>query len=262
MKKILKIITWTLLLGGFSTLIGFMDVKNRDTLCRDLRITIDYGGSDKLITQEDIRELIYRLSDTLAGQKLKAIDCRKLEDALGRHVYLKEAQVYTTINGLVNVRVKQRTPVVRIMNTVYPGFYLDDEGIMMPLNPGLVARVVVARGSINEICLPGYSIREAALNKGMNSHVAVGKVYAVAEFIHRDSQLRSLIDQIYVNDRGEIELIPVFGRHTIIFGEAGEVEAKFAKLKVFYRNGLTKIGWDKYSIINLKYRDQVVCTKK
>jgi len=262
MKKILKIFTWLLLLGGFSTLIGFMDVKNRDTLCRDLRISIDYGMSDKLITREDIRDLIFGLSDTLTGQRLEAIDCRKLEDALGRHVYLKDAQVYTTINGLVNVRVRQRTPVVRIMTAAYPGFYLDDEGTMMPLNPGLVARVVVARGSINEICLPGYDIRQATPAKDLNNHAAIGKVYAVAEFIHGDGQLRSLIDQIYINDLGEIELIPVFGRHTIIFGEASEIQAKFAKLKVFYRNGLTKIGWDRYSVINLKYRDQVVCTKK
>ena len=40
-------------------------------------------------------------------------------------------------------------------------------------------------------------------------------------------------------------------------------EEKFEKLKMFYTEGLNKTdGWNKYSTINIKYKNQVVCTKK
>ena len=40
------------------------------------------------------------------------------------------------------------------------------------------------------------------------------------------------------------------------------MKEKLEKLKVFYKEGLTKVGWDKYSVINLKYKGQVVCERK
>jgi cell division protein FtsQ len=48
-----------------------------------------------------------------------------------------------------------------------------------------------------------------------------------------------------------------------VFGEAKDFEEKFEKLKTFYTEGLNKTdGWNKYSTINIKYKNQVVCTKK
>jgi cell division protein FtsQ len=48
-----------------------------------------------------------------------------------------------------------------------------------------------------------------------------------------------------------------------VFGDAKDFEEKFEKLKTFYTEGLNKTdGWNKYSTINIKYKNQVVCTKK
>ena len=52
------------------------------------------------------------------------------------------------------------------------------------------------------------------------------------------------------------------GSHKIILGSAHDLEKKFEKLKVFYRKGLEKVGWDRYQTINLKFENQVVCTKR
>ena len=60
----------------------------------------------------------------------------------------------------------------------------------------------------------------------------------------------------------DIELIPRVGNHTIVFGDANQIESKFEKLIVFYNKGLSNTGWNEYSVINLKYEGQVVCTKR
>ena len=49
------------------------------------------------------------------------------------------------------------------------------------------------------------------------------------------------------------------------FGSANsrsEVESKFEKLKVFYKEAMPYEGWRKYDEISLKYNGQIVCKKK
>jgi cell division protein FtsQ len=85
----------------------------------------------------------------------------------------------------------------------------------------------------------------------------------MADYIRKDSVLNNLVHQIKVLPDKEFELYLAIGNHKILFGEAVDIEAKFKKLKLFYTDGLNKTdGWNKYSIINIKYKNQVVCTKK
>jgi cell division protein FtsQ len=71
------------------------------------------------------------------------------------------------------------------------------------------------------------------------------------------------VQQLYVNANGEIEFIPRIGNHTVILGDDQLLESKFNKLLLFYQEGMNKKGgWNQYSTINLKFKNQVVCTKK
>jgi len=64
-----------------------------------------------------------------------------------------------------------------------------------------------------------------------------------------------------VNGAGEIELISRVGNQPVLFGDINDMEEKFDKLLLFYKEGLSKTGWNQYKTINLTYKDQVVCTK-
>ena len=88
-------------------------------------------------------------------------------------------------------------------------------------------------------------------------------IFTISLYSSQDSVLNSLIHQINITPDKEIELYPAIGDHKIIFGEGNDFEEKFNKLKLFYTEGLNKTdGWNKYSVINIKYKNQVVCTKK
>lgn len=60
----------------------------------------------------------------------------------------------------------------------------------------------------------------------------------------------------------EVELIPRVGRFRIVLGSLDDFEEKLNKLRLFYDQAIPKVGWDKYSVIDLKYKNQIVCTKK
>jgi cell division protein FtsQ len=47
----------------------------------------------------------------------------------------------------------------------------------------------------------------------------------------------------------------------VVFGSIENYEEKFRNLEAFYKKGLPVSGWNLYKEINLKYKNQIVCTK-
>jgi len=86
-------------------------------------------------------------------------------------------------------------------------------------------------------------------------------IYKIAKFIHNDEFWNSQIEQIYIKNN-EYELIPRVGSQIILFGGVEDFNKKFVKLKALYKQGFSQVGWNKYKIINLKYSNQIICTKK
>jgi len=86
-------------------------------------------------------------------------------------------------------------------------------------------------------------------------------LYKTAEFIKKDSLWDAQIEQIFVNEQKDIELIPRVGNQRIILGNADSLEVKMSNLMAFYKQAMPKVGWERYTTINIKYTNQVVCVK-
>ena len=95
----------------------------------------------------------------------------------------------------------------------------------------------------------------------MKNVSSLDELYTLARFVRNDEFWKAQVQQIIVEANGELTVVPTIGDHHIS-GRTDKLEQKFKKLKLFYLKGLNKTGWDQYSHINLKYKDQVICTKK
>jgi hypothetical protein len=86
------------------------------------------------------------------------------------------------------------------------------------------------------------------------------------KLIEGDDFWRAQIVEIVVSQSQNgalfLRLVPRAGNHTIIFGRIEKVERKLDRLLRFYREGLDKEGWDIYRTIDVRFDDQVVCTKR
>jgi cell division protein FtsQ len=87
------------------------------------------------------------------------------------------------------------------------------------------------------------------------------QVYEIAQKVGKDEFWNAFIEQIYVNHHNEIELVPRVGSQIILLGNSDIIDEKLSNLLRFYKDGPGRTGWDAYSIINLKYKNQVVCTR-
>jgi cell division protein FtsQ len=266
MKKFLKILeisAWVLFAAGLFTLLGFTTAEHNRLRCTRYSINIDYGSADVLVTKEDVYGIIKRTGNLLKGEKYGSVDAERIEKVLRKQPYIAKADVYVTLDGEAIIDVVQRQPVLRIFNKSNESFYLDGTGHLLPLNPNFSARVIVASGYIPETYVHNinYTADTVKLNDSLQFNSVMNNLYRLSLYIQKDKFLKALIDQIYVDPAGEFELIPRIGNQVILFGNAEDMDDKFEKLMVFYRKGLSKTGWNKYKIINIKYKNQVVATK-
>jgi cell division protein FtsQ len=264
-KKIVTFVLWIIGLSGLLASLAFVSKKEKNVVVENLLVSVNNTEVNTFIDEEDVKDFFNERKDSILKTSIKNLNVNLLEKVLNSHPAVENADVAVDINGDVSVEVKQRNPLVRVVNLDGESYYIDDKSKLMPLSDKYTARVIVATGYILEPYARRYQFSVDAISKNnLYSKVSVlDDIYSIAVFISKDSVLASLIHQININREKEIELYPSVGGHKIIFGEAMNLKEKFNKLKLFYTQGLNKTdGWNKYSIVNIKYKNQVVCTKK
>lgn len=249
-KAIFKGFAWLVCLAGVVVLMSFIAVKKQDVKCTKVEIMIP--GADNFIEREEIDAILMQEHGQLVGRDLKSINIHEVEKALIANPYIAFAKIYADMDGTINIEVKQRQPVLRVLNAGGQDFYIDTDGLKMPMSPNFTANVLVATGNI----LEGFGGRVDTLFTPLASDL-----YQAALFFKKDPLWDSQIEQIYVNEKNDIELIPRVGDQRIILGNAKELETKMANLLAFYKQAMPKVGWNAYKTINLKYTNQIVCEK-
>jgi len=264
-KKILVTVLWIIAIAGLGSSWAFVSKSEKNIVAKTLTISIHNNDENLFLSERDIKQFFSDRKDSLLLNQYKNINIPELEKSLNSHPAIENAEVAADINGEIKIDITQRTPVLRIINRDGESFYIDSQTKLMPLNDNYSARVIVASGFIYEPFARRYqySIDQLKKNKLYSEVSLLDDIYDVANFINKDSLLTNLIHQIYVNEDKEIVLFPSVGSQKIIFGNATDVAGKFNKLKLFYTEGMNKAdSWTKYSNINLKYKNLVVCTKK
>ncbi|NCC18656.1 MAG: hypothetical protein EOM29_06920 [Bacteroidia bacterium] len=228
-----------------------------------VNIKVSYGMSDTIVLATNINEsLKIEFGDFLKKQR-KDIDQKKIESFLMQNPYIEQAQVYQTLKGVLNIEIKQREPIVRIYTLRNKEYYIDKLGKVILIDDNQLTDVVVASGNVdvnNPNLDKNLDTIDIENKKGFDK--TLSNIYYIAQKLASDSILNYQIDQIYVPAKGNYELIPKIGNYIIRIGENKDLEEELIKLRYLYKEAFSRNGWDNYSFVDLRFRHQVVCTKK
>jgi len=249
-KGVLTAFVWLLSLSGLVLLMSFIEVEKASQKCKDLKVILP--GRNNFIERNEVDKILLEASGALIGKDLRDINIHSLENSLRNNPFIEFAKVYADMDGIIHVEIKQRLPILRIINRANVQFYIDENGLKMPLSENFTANVLVANGLIDE----DFSGKVESLNTKLAKDL-----YRMAQFIKADTLWDNQIEQLYVDTKGDIEMVPRVGDHKIILGDADSLQTKFRNLLIFYKKAKPKVGWDTYKTINLKYANQVVCEK-
>ncbi len=247
-KYILISFCWLVALGGMVALMSFIEQKKAGVICKDVKVYIP--GNEFFIDRQEIDNIVNEKG--LIGRNLESINIHSLEARLKANPFVQQARVFEDMDGVIEVEVSQRKPILRILNHNNADYYVDEHGLKVPLSENFTAMVLVANGFIEE----PFDGRVDTL------HTDVARaVFKTADYIRRDSLWAAQIAEIYVNQQQEIELIPRVGNQRILLGDADSLDSKFHNLYIFYKKALPQAGWGTYKTINIKYANQVVGVK-
>ena len=249
-RSILISSIWIGLIALLFISMGFVNVSQSKVKCNDLNIAINADEGMYFVDKDQVREFIYGSIGDPIGMEMKKIDMSALELSLTQLDAVKNAEVYSSLNGGLKIEIEQRKPIARIFMPDGNSFYMDEDGEKMSLSVRYTARVIAINGSLM------MSENEAEnMEQWMD-------LYKLVKLIEQDELFAAQFEQIYVKRNGEMELSPRVGRHSILLGKADGMEDKLKKLKLFYSDGIAKVDWNKYKQIDLRFKDQVVCAKR
>lgn len=258
MKKIIYTIFWIALLICCFILLGFMNKKHAAIQCEKINIHYDYPDQNILVDTDDIMTLLQDYVDSVGQCTQEDYQINKMEELLLGNHYVQDANVYTTMYGNIEIEITQRKPIVRLITSDGTPYYMDKLGMIVPASTKHTARVTVASGYIKPV---KSSLHDQVIPPDSIHDKTIHDVFEISKYIQNNDFLHAQIGQIYITKDQEIELIPKIGKHLIEFGSLENMQSKFDKLIVFYKQALGNNNWNKYEKINLKYNNQIVCTK-
>ncbi|MBK9735732.1 MAG: hypothetical protein IPO92_12505 [Saprospiraceae bacterium] len=254
-KRVRDTIIWFSLIAGIAALLFFSINRKTNAGVKTLVVKIEgIEGDERLITDKEVAQILtLAAGKSLTKANIKSLNIRKLEAKLNKDKRIERADIYFDSKDRLNVRIIQKKPVVRIIEEAGAGYYLDENGKQVPVTSGSVVRVPIVTGLKEEFDPAFLTSKKPSKLKD---------IFTIMQYVKKDAFLSSLIEQVNVEQDsiGDIVLIPKIGREKLIFGSALGMEEKFDNLKIFYREGLPRLGWSRYKSLNLKYSNQIAGT--
>ena len=204
-------------------------------------------GND-LITVDEIKRKILKAYDLdLVGVEVDHLDLEGLETILLEEAFIVSADAYIDSKEILHIDIAQRTPVLRVMGLDGSNYYLDLEGVRLPLSKHFTARVPIVSGVVSE-----YQ------NEFLKSSNSLSAAFKLVQAAREDELMDAWLEGIYVHNGEELWLTGNVGDFKVIFGDDTHIDKKILKLKSFFKNGLKLTGWKNIESINLKFDKQVI----
>lgn len=238
------VITIDVVVAGYllMAMMSFNKPMTHHDVCTQVKIDIGENVAQGFLNVDEIKQMLQRQQLYPLAQKMDAIDVRAIEESLCRSPYITEAQCYKTHDGHVCISLSQRMPVIRVKADNGDDYFVDSQGGIME-HAKYRGDLIIATGPITR------QFAKQTLTR-IGNHIVSNRFWK-----HQIVQINVLAD-------GSVEIVPRVGDHVVYLGLPVHVDKKLERLKLFYRYGLSKAGWNKYSYINLEFDNQIICKKR
>ncbi|WP_018614981.1 cell division protein FtsQ/DivIB [Segetibacter koreensis] len=223
--------------------------KKNHSECKGVEVTFSGDGNNFFIEEKGVIGLL-KANGLVIGQPVEAINLKTLEDVLKKDRWIAKADLFFDNNQVLQVKVEEKTPVARIFTTQGNSFYIDSACRKLPLSEKLSARIPM---------VTNFPSDRPTLSKPDSELLA--SVKELAMFIQEDDFWKAQVAQIDITPEG-FEMIPTVGSHVVVLGDGNDFQQKFDRLFSFYKQVWTKVGFEKYEKVDVRFTGQVVATLK
>jgi len=246
--KIIQAI-WVAILLAVVVLFFVAMQKKQTSFCTSIEIEITNQQQQSFVNKKSIEEII-RAAYNLQSTSIKKIDIQAIEKAIEKNEWVQNADLFFDAQHKLKVLLQQRNPIARLFSLDGATFFLDSAGKRLPVTNATLARVLVITG------FPSSNLILSSTDSAL-----LMQVKKISNAIAKDSILQSQIAQLNITLSGSFELSTAMGNQKIFFGDDSDIDEKFNKVKTFYTKIFTQFGVEKYSGIDVRFKNQIVATQ-
>jgi len=237
-----------LLAGTAVTLLlaAAVGIRGHNT-CQGYRIGHVRPDGGRYVDTSRVAALLTPSAASLAGRPLHGLDLHRMERALERDPWIRDADLYLDRAHILQVRIEEEDPVARIFTRTGHSFYIDSHLNRIPLNPRHTPRLPVFTG------MP-VTIRGDESSDTLHLRAA----WAMVRHLRSDPLNLAIVEQVDFEAPAGFVIYPKVGDLRIVFGEPADIAGKFRRLRIFYDQVLAREGWSRYREVDLRFHDQIV----
>ena len=234
----------------FFGFIGFVQKQADNRICASIIVDIDNQFENYFINESDVINLITNSGEQrIVGEAFETLDLKKIEKELCKTKFIQNAEVYKDLEGNLMITINQSRPMARLMSQKMNDRYITNKGEVLPLSKRYTARVLLIDGPFADNAKL-YNLNETEEGR---------QLMELLIFIEKDPFWKAQIAQMHIDKKGNINMYTQVSKQVVEFGKPEEIEDKFKKLKIFYKEILPAKGWNSYDKVSVKFKDQIVC---
>lgn len=241
-KTILKWVILVVLIAYAVIATAWAQSEARKKSCTGINISIASGSIADSVTNNGVLSELSKFPNKIVGMPAYAVDTKAIENYLEELPQFEKVNCVMTTSGRLDMNVQPMVPAARVFDGS-KSFYINKDGKEMKSKASFFVDVPVISGHFSREFTPV-------------------KVMPVIRFVESDPLLSQLVGMVYARSEKDIYLVPRIHGHIINFGDTLNMPEKRDALLAFYRKVMPYKGWETYDTISVKFRGQVVATRR
>lgn len=274
MKRIFRIaaslVVWALLVAWL-VWAGRLGAERRaEARVERIRIVVADSARSGAVTPGMVHGWLRDAGMKIAGERTNDVNTLAIVRLVRSHLFVERVRVTTDLAGNLDIVLTQRRPMLRLSTEDGYDCYITDGGYVLPVQAHAAHYVPVVTGRFEVPFQRGYAGTLDSLANGeknyTESYLFLSNLINFVKYIEENDFWRAQVVQINVLGSGrgkepQIEIVPRAGDQVVLLGSLDGAPEKLEKLKLFYRGALDWEGWDGHRYIDLRFKNQIVCTK-
>lgn len=226
-------------------------VKIPQRRCETIQVNAHTQNESVLLTQADVEQILSEKGIEIIGKRIKDVDLTEVTAALEKNPYIRTINFIHFAGTRLLIDYDLRHIVLHVYDQRGGQYFVDNDGALVPFTTKMKDYLIIVNGNISQTYKAG-----ATVSKDLK------QILNVTHKIMADDFYQAQFRQIYLNDKHQMELVASLGNQIILFGSDTNTNEKLANLKVVYREGLSRKGYDTYAMLDARYKNRVIALRK
>ena len=213
-----------------------------DDIFTGCRISVADSLNTRFVTRLEVSQECGDIMQWITTRRHSELSLHELEQKLRASDKIEHVNVCILNNGKLAIDVVPMTPVARRFDNNGP-YYINTQGKRISADPHYHVDVPVVVGHFSD-------------------DLPATRLLPLLDHIAASPELDALVSTVKQAHNGDIIIVPTIRGHVINFGDTSLVEDKFTRLREFYRQEMPVRGWETYDTVAVKWRGQIVATKR